>query len=1047
MKQTTQASRFSLADGRVRIADFDRAAPFTSFLPGLSGVRGIPVWAYYCNRGQALESLGVHQKGDAMMEFHPANIAYEKVAQEGFRTFLRIGGQVYEPFSPLTRAKRVMEIDQNAFSIAEENADIGIGMRATYCTLPDAPVGALMRGVTITNISGRPLALDVLDGLPRIIPYGLSLNAFRDMANLFKSWADVVNLDRGAPMYILRSSTNDSAVVSEASGAFFVSCASAGELLPILYDPEIVFGEDVSLSVPRVFERMGLEGLPVRDQCAVNRVACGFAALSRALAPGESLRIDGYFGYTPSAELLNAQLSAFASAEYADDRRRRAVEIARDMTRDVAAKTAFPMLDGYIGQSYLDNFLRGGYAVRAGGQVLHLFSRKHGDPERDYNWFTLAGEPYSQGNGNFRDVCQNRRADVSLHPYVGDWNVYSFFSLVQADGFNPLEIRPVTFLPRDEAAVDALLARAAGAGSGALKAVVSSPFTPGMVAVAVAKAGLKLNMDGDAFIGELLSLCEPRVEARFGEGYWSDHFDYLLDLIEDYLRVYPENKASLVCGRSDYAFFESGAYVRPLCECAQQTDRGVRVYDAVDSSRANADACWLRDADGGVVRTNLLGKLLTLVLTKAAQLDPEGLGVGMTGGKPGWNDAMNGLPGLFGSGMPETLELDRLISFILSLDGGETTVPREMNDLMNALFAALSLPAPLARWRAATAAFETYRAAVRGGVSGEKSAIALSDALPCLSLIKSRVGEGIARALMIGGGVMPTYFTYEVTACTPVTNESGAPKMSPMGNPLVMPVAFRRVDAPFFLEGPARYLASPGAKDAPEAADMAARVRRSGLYDEALNMYLTSEPLDDMSMEFGRVRAFTPGWLERESVFVHMEYKYLLGLLKAGLYWAFYDAAMKALVPFLDPDAYGRSTLENCSFIASSRNPDPRVRGRGFVSRLSGSTAEMLSIWQKMTLGEGGYEARGDRVVFRFAPVLAGELFDEKGELSFTLHSRCRIVYHNPSRRDTFGEGGVRPILTSYDMMDGHADIAGDTMPDGAALREGRVARVDVTLA
>ena len=64
---------------------------------------------------------------------------------------------------------------------------------------------------------------------------------------------------------------------------------------------------------------------------------------------------------------------------------------------------------------------------------------------------------------------------------------------------------------------------------------------------------------------------------------------------------------------------------------------------------------------------------------------------------------------------------------------------------------------------------------------------------------------------------------------------------------------------------------------------MATRVKASGIYDKALKMYKTSESLEALSMEYGRIRAFTPGWLERESVFLHMEYKYLLGLLKAGL--------------------------------------------------------------------------------------------------------------------------------------------------------------------
>lgn len=53
-----------------------------------------------------------------------------------------------------------------------------------------------------------------------------------------------------------------------------------------------------------------------------------------------------------------------------------------------------------------------------------------------------------------------------------------------------------------------------------------------------------------------------------------------------------------------------------------------------------------------------------------------------------------------------------------------------------------------------------------------------------------------------------------------------------------------------------------------------------------------------------------------------------------------FEDLKNALPPFMDPSVYGRSTLENSSFIASSVNPDESMHGRGFVARLSGTTAE-----------------------------------------------------------------------------------------------------------
>ena len=112
--------------------------------------------------------------------------------------------------------------------------------------------------------------------------------------------------------------------------------------------------------------------------------------------------------------------------------------------------------------------------------IIHLFSRKHGDPERDYNFFSIAAEYYSQGNGNFRDVSQNRRNDVFFNKDVGEFNVKTFFSLVQADGYNPLEVRPSLFHVTEgkEADVKAYVKENIDGDASAIEKIVDGKFTP-----------------------------------------------------------------------------------------------------------------------------------------------------------------------------------------------------------------------------------------------------------------------------------------------------------------------------------------------------------------------------------------------------------------------------------------------------------------------------------------------------------------------------------------------------------------------------------------
>ena len=111
-------------------------------------------------------------------------------------------------------------------------------------------------------------------------------------------------------------------------------------------------------------------------------------------------------------------------------------------------KLSYPLFDDYVKQCYIDNVLRGGYPLEFGNvdkKIYYVYSRKHGDLERDYNFFSIEPNFYSQGNGNFRDVNQNRRMDVYIHPFTGTENIKLFNNLIQLDGYNPLVIKGKKF--------------------------------------------------------------------------------------------------------------------------------------------------------------------------------------------------------------------------------------------------------------------------------------------------------------------------------------------------------------------------------------------------------------------------------------------------------------------------------------------------------------------------------------------------------------------------------------------------------------------------
>lgn len=983
---------------------------FSSFLPGIAGERGIPVWCYYNNRGQAVCSFGVQDKDHAIMEFSAAHNAYQNVQRTGFRTFVRCGGEVVEAFGDETAS---MDIRPNELALHWQNGKIAVDV--VYFVLPGCPVGALARQVTLTNL-GEAADFTLLDGMPAVVTYGVNQFMLKNMAQLSKAWMQVEDAQAGLAYFRVRASMEDSAVVTAIEGGnFALGLTGQGERLSAVVNPEVVFGYDTSFARPLGFMQDDFDARAAR-QVTQNLFPCAFFRRGARLAKGESVELNELYGQAENKALLAAFAEGKMDAAWFAEKRAQANALADSLCSAINTTTADPAFDAYCRQSYLDNLLRGGEPVRFGSgdtqNVFYLYSRKHGDPEREYNYFVMSPEYYSQGNGNFRDVCQNRRCDVRFHPWVGDANIRVFFSLLQSDGYNPLVIDRMTFRVKDAQAV---LACVAEEDRAAAQKLLEGEFTPGQLAMAA--EGWKLTQTAEAFVSGVLAQAEAEPNATFGEGYWTDHWTYSLDLIESYLSVWPEKKEALLFGGTDYPWYETRALVLPREKRCEQTVGGVRQTRFLDMERKAASTTkWMREqyGRGGIAQSTLMEKMVLLCAIKYATLDQEGIGVEMEGGKPGWYDALNGLPALFGSSVAESCELARLLAFAakaLEENGGTVALYDEMAELLTAL---AQMPAePKARWQQANALREAYREKTADGVSGGKQTFAAAEIAAMLRSFEKNVRDGLERAVAMGKGICPTYL------------------MFPDGEAQALPL---------FLEGPVRYMKL----DVPMAQkqEMAARVRESGMYDRKLKMYKVNESLENLTFEAGRTRAFTPGWLENESVWMHMSYKYLLELLRSGMYEAYEEALDTSAVPFMDPGVYGRSIYENVSFIASSANPNPEYHGRGFVARLSGSTVEFLSMWQGMMFGETPFAMENGELTLRLAPMLPARLIPQDGVVEAMFLGTCRVRYHIE------GAGSLIPgqyAVARY-VLDGreYASLTGEA---AQAVRAGEIAQMDVYIA
>ena len=611
---------------------------------------------------------------------------------------------------------------------------------------------------------------------------------------------------------------------------------------------------------------------------------------------------------------------------------------------------------------------------------------------------------------------------------------------------------------------------------------MGGPFRPGQLFELVDQLNINITGTNEDFLNQIVAKSEDRAMAVYGSGYWADHWDYYLDLIEAYEAIYPDQMESLMYDK-ELRYFFSTATVKPRSEKyvltktfdgkskhVLQLDATYFDEDKVKEQKAffdqstgllGIDANWQRTEEGQAFKSSPIAKLFLLGAIKFAMRDAYGMGIEYEGGRPGWNDAMNGLPGMIGSGMPETYEmylLLKLVRRVVSTYERDVVIPVELSTMVTTINEALAtlegsgyldseelsfdVPNELFEyWDVVAAARESYRNDVQYYFSGETASLGAKETVAMLDRWIDQVELGMARATKIASygdgddgntGIPPCYFSFDVTDWS--LNDA----KNDVGLPLVNARAMRVGRFPLFLEGPVRYMKTI-MDNKKEMKDMYNRVLTSGLRDTKLNMYFLSASLKGQSYDMGRMMAFSPGWLENQSIWTHMSFKYYLQLLRGKLYDEFFaEMVGGGMMPFMDPDVYGRSLMECSSFMASSAFPDPNQHGRGFLARLSGSTAEFMSMYKLMFMGPEPFFLNDDgKLEMKLTVALPSWSFeddenegvrDDDGALtvSYKLFGKIPVTYHNKDGSNLYG---VSPAKYVIKMKDGSVVEANGSVP------------------
>lgn len=271
------------------------------------------------------------------------------------------------------------------------------------------------------------------------------------------------------------------------------------------------------------------------------------------------------------------------------------------------------------------------------------FSRRHGDPSRPWNRFSIAtrnadGTRRLHYEGNWRDIFQNWEALAVSFPDYTTGMICRFLNASTADGYNPYRVT------RD-----------------GIEWEVADPHDPWSHI-----------------------------------GYWGDHqIIYLLRLLEHLNRHEPDALRALL-PREIFAYANVPYRIKPY----EQILANPKVTVDFDSTQAHVihqrvQACggdgkllWNESNQVGLV--NLTEKLLVPLLTKLSNFIP-GAGIWLNTQRPEWNDANNALVGN-GTSMVTLYYLRRYLKFCHDLLNSTSEVHFLVSAEVAKFFRAIHLP-------------------------------------------------------------------------------------------------------------------------------------------------------------------------------------------------------------------------------------------------------------------------------------------------------------------------------------------------------------------
>jgi hypothetical protein len=277
--------------------------------------------------------------------------------------------------------------------------------------------------------------------------------------------------------------------------------------------------------------------------------------------------------------------------------------------------------------------------IRLATEYLPLkFSRRHGDPSRPWNKFSINTRSEIDGSkildyqGNWRDIFQNWEALAHSYPAFIEGMLFKFLNASTFDGYNPYRVTK------------------------------------------------------DGFDWETIEPDNPWSYI----GYWGDHqIIYLLKFLE-FIQDYNPDLLTQLLDKEYFVYANVPYKIKPYEQILQNPKDTIEFNHTADTvirkrmAELGADGALLTDSHSAIHHVNFTEKIVATLLAKLTNLVPDG-GIWMNTQRPEWNDANNALVGN-GLSMVTLCYLRRFIKFLEPLLNQNPATELALSEELSACF-------------------------------------------------------------------------------------------------------------------------------------------------------------------------------------------------------------------------------------------------------------------------------------------------------------------------------------------------------------------------